>query len=87
MDSKAARKREQALVAICYDFFVAVTCSNLLHGNKDNSVGRRIGKATPAVEQDSDMVVPVQEHELLFVNDDKESIDQFPGETKRCENS
>jgi hypothetical protein len=31
----------------------------------------------PAIQKDSDMMVPVQENEWLFMNDNEEGIDEF----------
>ena len=48
-----------------------------IHGNKNNAEGGRVAKAMPAVQEYSNMVVPVQEHELLLVDNDEKSIQKF----------
>ena len=48
-----------------------------IHGDKDNAGNGGCGVTMPAVEQDSDVVIPVQKHQFLLVNDNKESIQQF----------
>ena len=43
-----------------------------------NETGRTVrDKGVPRAEQDGDMVVPVEQHEVLFVGNDKEGIKEF----------
>ena len=48
-----------------------------IHGDKNNTKGGRVTKAMPAVQEYGNVVVPVQEHKLLLVNNDEESIQKF----------
>ena len=46
----------------------------VVHGTKHNA-GRGLGDVgMPAVQQDRNVVVPVQENEFLFVNDDEKGV-------------
>jgi len=48
-----------------------------IHGHK-NDAGNGIGHiAMPAIKEYRDMVIPVQKHEWLFVNDNEKRIQQF----------
>lgn len=52
--------------------------NSIIHDDKKEARWRHGHVRMPAVQQNGDVVVPVQEDEWLFVNDDEERINQFP---------
>ena len=49
----------------------------VVHDAKDNSRGCLGDIAVPAIGQNRNVVVPVQQDEGLFVNENKEGVNQF----------
>jgi hypothetical protein len=49
----------------------------VIHDHKEDSRRRGCHVRMPAVEKDSDMMVPVQKDERLFVNDNEECINEL----------
>ena len=48
-----------------------------VHGAKDNARGCLGNVAVPAIRQHRNVVVPVQQDEWLFVNEDEIGVDEF----------
>ena len=48
-----------------------------IHGYKNDSWNGIGGVAMPAIQEHSDMVIPVWKHEFLLVNDNEESIEKL----------
>lgn len=45
-----------------------------VHGDEDTALSMRNGIGIPAIAVDSDVMVPVEEDELLFPEDDKQGV-------------
>jgi hypothetical protein len=54
--------------------------NTVVHDDKENTWWRRCNIGVPAVKQDSDVMVPVEENEGLLVDNDKECINEFTEE-------
>jgi hypothetical protein len=50
---------------------------SVVHGSKEQPGGSLGSKGVPAAEQNRNMMIPMQEHEFLLVNDNEESISKF----------
>jgi hypothetical protein len=50
----------------------------IVHDTKENSERGLVDIGMPAVQEDRNMMIPVQKDEFLFVNYNKESIKKFP---------
>ena len=49
----------------------------VVHDDKKDTVRRSGHIGMPAVQQDGNVVVPVQENEFFLVNDNKKGIEEF----------
>jgi uncharacterized Zn finger protein (UPF0148 family) len=50
----------------------------VVHGDEEYAVRGCSDVGVPAVEQDGNVMVPVQKDEFLFVNENEKSVEQFP---------
>lgn len=51
--------------------------NRVVHGHKENTRWRLCNIRVPAVQQDRDVVIPMQENELLLVNDNEKCVNQL----------
>jgi hypothetical protein len=56
---------------------VHASVNTVVHGDKENSWRRGRDIRMPAIKQNRDVVVPMQEDERLLVNDNKESVNKL----------
>jgi hypothetical protein len=49
----------------------------VVHGGHVNSNGRGMGESVPGVEKHSNVMVPMQEQDFLFVDNEEKGINQF----------
>ena len=63
----------------CHQEIVAIHRSmyTVVHHNKEDARRRSCNVRVPAIKQNGDVMVPMEENERLLVNYDKESINKF----------
>ena len=56
----------------------------IIHHDKENARWTRGDIGMPAIQQDGNVVVPMQKDQLFLVNDNKKGVNQFAVENRNC---